>query len=140
MLINILTLFQSCIIILNMLIGCGVMNSTIVVLIVFISLFLFICACGMLKKIFGEECISDYCNISVIVLYGNENIKLKLNHVVNKMQWIDEDLINKIILIDGGLNIEQKELCNNYCHKYDFLEFTTPDSLNDMIFNLQKNN
>ena len=33
-------------IILNMLIGCGVMNSTIVVLIVFISLFLFICACG----------------------------------------------------------------------------------------------
>lgn len=94
----------------------------------------------MLKKIFGEECISDYCNISVIVLYGNENIKLKLNHVVNKMQWIDEDLINKIILIDGGLNIEQKELCNNYCHKYDFLEFTTPDSLNDMIFNLQKNN
>ncbi len=24
------------------------------------------------------------------------------------MQWIDEDLINKIILIDGGLNIEQK--------------------------------
>lgn len=92
------------------------------------------------KKIFGEECISDYCNISVIVLYGNENIKLKLNHVVNKMQWIDEDLINKIILIDGGLNIEQKELCNNYCHKYDFLEFTTPDSLNDMIFNLQKNN
>lgn len=127
-------------IILNMLIGCGVMNSTIVVLIVFISLFLFICAGGMLKKIFGEECISDYCNISVIVLYGNENIKLKLNHVVNKMQWIDEDLINKIILIDGGLNIEQKELCNNYCHKYDFLEFTTPDSLNDMIFNLQKNN
>ena len=127
-------------IILNMLIGCGVMNSTIVVLIVFISLFLFICACGMLKKIFGEECISDYCNISVIVLYGNENIKLKLNHVVNKMQWIDEDLINKIILIDGGLNIEQKELCNNYCHTYDFLEFTTPDSLNDMIFNLQKNN
>lgn len=127
-------------IILNMLIGCGVMNSTIVVLIVFISLFLFICACRMLKKIFGEECISDYCNISVIVLYGNENIKLKLNHVVNKMQWIDEDLINKIILIDGGLNIEQKELCNNYCHKYDFLEFTTPDSLNDMIFNLQKNN
>ena len=98
-------------IILNMLIGCGVMNSTIVVLIVFISLFLFICACGMLKKIFGEECISDYCNISLIVLYGNENIKLKL-----------------------------KELCNNYCHKYDFLEFTTPDSLNDMIFNLQKNN
>ncbi len=127
-------------IILNMLIGCGVMNSTIVVLIVFISLFLFICACGMLKNIFGEECISDYCNIFVIVLYGNENIKLKLNHVVNKMQWIDEDLINKIILIDGGLNIEQKELCNNYCHKYDFLEFTTPDSLNDMIFNLQKNN
>lgn len=127
-------------IILNMLIGCGVMNSTIVVLIVFISLFLFICACGMLKKIFGEECISDYCNISVIVLYGNENIKLKLNHIVNKMQWIDEDLINKIILIDGGLNKEQKELCNNYCHKYDFLEFTTPDSLNDMIFNLQKNN
>ena len=65
-----------------MLIGCGVMNSTIVVLIVFISLFLFICACGMLKKIFGEECISDYCNISVIVLYGNENIKLK--DTVNK--------------------------------------------------------
>lgn len=37
-------------IILNMLIGCGVMNSTIVVLIVFISLFLFISAAGMLKK------------------------------------------------------------------------------------------
>lgn len=127
-------------IILNMLIGCGVMNSTIVVLIVFISLFLFICACGMLKNIFGEEYISDYCSISVVVLYSDENIKIKLNHIVNKMQWIDEDLINKIILIDGGLNKEQKELCNNYCHKYDFLEFTTPDSLNDMIFNLQKNN
>ena len=103
-------------IILNMLIGCGVMNSTIVVLIVFISLFLFICACGMLKKIFGEECISDYCNISVIVLYGNENIKLKLNHVVNKMQWIDEDLINKNNIINKArefLQIAYEKMKNN---------------------------
>lgn len=127
-------------IILNMLMGSGIMNSTIVVLIVFISLFLFICACGMIKNIFGEEVISDCCNISVIVLFCDENIRLKLYHIVKKMQWTDEDLISKIILIDGGLNTEQREICCDYCHKYDFLEFTSPDKLNDMIFKLQKNN
>lgn len=116
------------------------MNSTIVALIVLISLFLFIFACGMLKSIFGEEYNSDYCNISVVVIKSNENIKLKLSHIVNKMQWVDEDLINKIILIDGGLNEEQREFCSEYCLKYDFLEFTSPASLNEMIFSLQKNN
>ena len=43
-----------------MLIGCGVMNSTIVVLIVFISLFLFICACGMLKNIFDSVVLKRF--------------------------------------------------------------------------------
>lgn len=115
------------------------MNITIIVLICFISLFLFINACRLTKKIFDEDNNANNIHISISVLYSTDNIKLKLGDIANRMRWIDEDIINKIILIDGGLNLEQKEICRNYCDKYDYFIFTSPDNLSNLVFELQKN-
>lgn len=115
------------------------MNITIIVLISFISLFLFINACRLNKKLFDENYNSNNSHISIIVLNSNDDIKLKLGDIVNRMRWIDEDIINRIILIDGGLNLEQKEICRNYCDKYEYLIFTSPDNLCNLVFELQKN-
>lgn len=115
------------------------MNITIIVLISFISLFLFINACRLTKKLFDEDYNFNNSHISIIVLNSTDNIKLKLSDIVNRMRWIDEDIIDRIILIDGGLNLEQKEICRNYCDKYEYLIFTSPDNLSNLVFELQKN-
>lgn len=115
------------------------MNITIIVLISFVSLFLFINACRLTKKLFEEDNTYNNSLISIKILYNTDDINLKLGDIVNKIRWIDEDLINRVILIDGGLNSEQKEICRNYCDKYDYFIFTSPDNLSNLVFELQKN-
>lgn len=115
------------------------MNSITAAFILFAALFLFVTAFVIIKEMHDKEHIYEKGLIAVVVFYGSEDVNQKICSIIRKFQWVDEELLEKIIIIDGGLNMEQKEICLNYCSRYDYLEFTTPDNLNNMIFELQKN-
>ena len=115
------------------------MNSVIITVIVLVSTVLLIESVRIFTGMFGTEHYRNVCFTSVSVMTGDEDTEKKICSIINKVRWTDEDLIGKIILVDGGLTDVQKEICIRFCDRYDFLEFSSPDHLNGILFKIQKN-
>lgn len=109
-------------------------------IIIFISIFsvmLFSVSILLSYRIFGIGLFKDLGISCVTIIEKNDNVEERLSDIINSME--SECLLSdtKVIIIDGGIDIGQIEICRKYCDKYEFLKFCTPDNLSELIFNIK---
>ncbi len=94
---------------------------------------------AILYRVFGSGIflgIEDF--LCVTVIDNSDNVS-------EKMAAITENLTSeciysgtKVLIIDGGMDRGQKELCSKYCEMHNFIIMCTPDEINNVIFSLKK--
>lgn len=112
-----------------------------IVVIIFISIFsvmLFSASILLSYRLFGIGIFKNLSMNCVTIIEKNDNTEERLSDIINSMEG--ECLLSgtKVIIVDGGIDIGQLEICRKYCDKYDFLMFCTPDNLSELIFNIKK--
>lgn len=114
------------------------MDSVTVAVIIIIGTIVVIEAVNLLMKI--PSCDLDCGLTAVIVLNNEDDVTLKIESIIHKLRWTDDELVKKIILINNGLNDHQAELCRQYCLENCFLELAEPNDALKIIFSCEKNN
>lgn len=113
------------------------MDIQIVGAIFFIAIVLFIFFTSVLFKYFGTGIIENKEISIVTVINSSDNITDRLSMIADDLaaECIASGI--NVIIVDGGMSIHQKEICDIYCEKYSFLIYTTPDMLCNVIFELK---
>lgn len=70
----------------------------------------------------------------------SDDVKQKINEIIDNIGSDCQSSSTKVIIVDGGMDVWQREICDKYCEKYSFLEICTPDMLNGIIFSLKNKN
>ena len=114
------------------------MNFFIVIIISVFSILLFSASIIIFYRIFVVGIFRNLDINCVAIIEKNDNAEERLADIVSSLEG--ECLLSdtKIIIVDGGIDIGQHEICRKYCDKYDYLKFCTPDNLSEMIFNVKK--
>lgn len=112
------------------------MNAAAITVIIIIGTIAVIEAVSIFVRIPCAECSRGFT--AVVVLNGTDNVNLKIESILHKLRWSDGELIQKIILIDNGLNCVQARLCRNYCMENSFLELIKPDEAINLIISNEK--
>ncbi|MGN1480722.1 hypothetical protein [Porcipelethomonas sp.] len=113
------------------------MDSILIIVFSFSAMLMVMIVASALK-ITASERIPEKGFITVVVLDGIEDTEKCINRIINKIMWTDEELIGSVILVDGGLNNEQAEICRSYCRRYDYLFFTSFEELGNIILEQRK--
>lgn len=112
------------------------MDAVTITVIVLIGTIIFIETVNVIIKL---PCTSSTDSFTgIIILNGNDDVELKLENILNKLRWVDRELISKIIIVDNGLDTEQLELCKQYCIENNILEMANPDNALNLIFSREK--
>ena len=106
--------------------------------IVIISTIAVIEAVNIFMKLPCRDCSCGFT--ALIILDKNDDISRRLDSVIHKVRWTDEELIGKLIIVDNGMSEEQLDICRNYCIENNFLEVAKPNELKNLIFSIEKNN
>lgn len=114
------------------------MDPVTVTVIVIIGTIVLIEAINLLLKMPGCDFPCGFT--AVMVLDAGDDVELKIENILHKLRWTDDELVRKIILINNGLNECQTELCRQYCLENSFLELAEPDNALKIIFSCEKNN
>ena len=114
------------------------MDPVTVTVIVIIGTIVVIEAVNLLMKMPGCDFPCGFT--AVIVLDAEDDVELKIENVIHKLRWTDDELVRKIILINNGLSEYQTGLCRQYCLENSFLELTEPDNALKIIFSCEKSN
>lgn len=114
------------------------MDPVTVTVIVIIGTIAVIEAINLLMKIPGCDFPCGFT--AVIVLNAEDNVELKIENVIHKLRWTDDELVRKIIFINNGLSDYQRELCRQYCLENSFLELAEPDNALKIILSSEKSN
>lgn len=112
------------------------MDTVTVTVIVIIGTIAIIEAVNLLMKIPGCDFPCGFT--AVMVLDAEDDVELKIENVIHKLRWTDDELVRKIILINNGLNPHQTELCRQYCLENSFLEMAEPDNALKIIYSCEK--
>ncbi len=112
------------------------MDAVTITVIVLIGTIVFIETINVIIKLPCATASDSFTGI--IILSGNDNVELKLENILHKLKWVDKELINKIIIVDNGLDDEQLSLCKQYCFENSILEMANPDDTLNLIFSREK--
>lgn len=75
---------------------------------------------------------------AVLVLDSEDDVSLRLDDVLHKIRWADDNLIKKIIVIDYGMTAEQKSICEEYCTENSLIEVVKPENALNLIISSEK--
>ncbi len=114
------------------------MNFAMIIFIVVVSVVLFACAAAVTIKIFGTGMFFGLGVTCTFVMEDSDSVQEKLIQITEALGTECEYSGAKILIIDGGLNRGQREICRMHCEKYSYFLFCTPDKTNDIIFALKK--
>ena len=117
--------------------GVFFMNVIIICFILVLSVVLFACSAIIIVKIFGTGFFIGLDLSCVTVMDDNDDVNGKINAIIDNIGSDCQSSATKVIIVDGGMNLWQREICDKYCEKYSFLEICTPDMLNGIIFSLK---
>ncbi|MGN0613734.1 MAG: hypothetical protein ACI4JB_07505 [Porcipelethomonas sp.] len=115
------------------------MNIISVIIILVISAVLLAASSCIFLKIFGRGIFSGSNLSAAVVIDINDDAEEILGNIAEKFRTELECTRVKIIIIDGGMSVGQREICRRYCDMYNFFIICTPDNLSSLIFKLQKN-
>ena len=114
------------------------MDGLTMTVIVIISTIAVIEAVNIFMKLPCRDCS---CGFTALIIFSiNDDISRRLDSVIHKVRWTDEELIGKLIIVDNGMSEEQLDICRNYCIENNFLEVAKPNELKNLIFSIEKNN
>lgn len=113
------------------------MNVIIICFVLVISVVLFACSAIIIVKIFGTGFFTGLDLSCVTVMDSSDDVGQKISRIIDNIGADCQSSSTKVIIVDGGMNIRQRELCDRYCEKYSFLKVCTPDMLNGIIFSLK---
>jgi hypothetical protein len=111
------------------------MDGITVTVIVIISTIAVIEAVNIFMKLPCRDCSCGFT--ALIILDKNDDISRRLDSVIHKVRWTDEELIGKLIIVDNGMSEEQLDICSI---ENNFLEVAKPNELKNLIFSIEKNN
>jgi len=114
------------------------MNLISVIFISFVSLVLFSVAAFTVIKLFGTGIFYGTGVECIAVMDENDNVQDRLILITDSFGVECENSSAHIIIVDGGMNRGQKEVCRRYCDKYSYMIMCTPDSLNETLFSVKK--
>lgn len=114
------------------------MDGITVTVIVIISTIAVIEAVNIFMKLPYRDCSCGFT--ALIILDKKDDICSRLENVIHKIRWTDEELIGKLIIVDNGMSDDQIEICRQCCKENDFLEMAKPDEIKNLIFSIEKNN
>ncbi len=112
------------------------MDSVTVTVIIVISTIIIIQAVNILIKM--PCCNNSHGLTAVMILNNNDDVEMKLENVIHKIRWTDDELIKKIIIVNNGMNCEQYEICKIYCCENEILEMAECDEVLKLIFSSEK--
>lgn len=116
------------------------MNAIIVCFILVVSVVLFACSAIIIVKIFGTGFFTGLDLFCITIMDTSDDVKQKINEIIDNIGSDCQSSSTKVIIVDGGMDVWQREICDKYCEKYSFLEICTPDMLNGIIFSLKNKN
>lgn len=113
------------------------MDIITIIFVVVISAVLFACSAVVIIKLFGTGIFYGLDIYCITIMTETDNIHEKLSDISESLgtECISSSL--KIIIIDGGMNTGQREICRSFCEKHSYFIMTTPDKTNDVLFSLK---
>ena len=114
------------------------MNLLSVIFIVVLAFVLFSVGAVTIIKIFGTGVFFGTGVHCVTVMDNKDNVQDRLMLIIDSLGPECESSSAHIIIVDGGMNRGQREVCRKYCSKYAFMIMCTPDKLNETLFMLKK--
>lgn len=112
------------------------MDSITITVIVIISTITIIEAVNVFFTLPHHYC--SYGFTAVIVMNKEDDVEVKMESVIHKIRWTDDELINKVIIINNCMNDVQYDICRKYCYENNFLEMAEPDEVINLIFSNEK--
>lgn len=114
------------------------MDSVTVTILVIIGVIAVIEAANLWLKL--PRCNNPvYGYTAVITLDINDDVELKIENILYKLKWADDEIVQKIILLNCGLTDEQLALCEEFCAENYILVLAEPGNLLDLIISNEKN-
>ena len=110
---------------------------TVIFIIVF-SVVLFASAVAIIIKLFGTGFLYGHDITLCLVMTENDNAEEKLSDIVEALDAECRASMVKIVIIDGGMNVGQLEVCRKYTEKYSYFLLISPDRTNEILFSLKK--
>lgn len=74
----------------------------------------------------------------VTVLNSEDDVSLRIDNLLHRLRWTDDEFVRKIILIDYGMTYEQLAICEEYCTENPILEVTKPENTLNLIISTEK--
>lgn len=90
-------------------------------------------------KIYGKGIFCGLKLTAVVALGKNDDVEAILYKIADNLCSDCECSELKIIIIDLGMNIDQRGICQNYCDKYNFFIISDFENACHKIVELQKN-
>lgn len=112
------------------------MNAAAVTIIIVIGAIAVIQTADIFMNIQGFGC--PYGVTAVIVLDKNDDVEFKIDNVLHKLRWSDDELVKRIVLINNGLSYTQLEKCRACCKNNNMLELTDPENAAELIISGEK--
>lgn len=114
------------------------MNLVSVIFVSVVSLILFSVAAITIIKLFGTGIFYGTGAECVVVIDSHDNVQDRLIMLTDSFGVECESSSAHIIIVDGGMNRGQREVCRRYCDKYSYMIMCTPDNLNETLFSVKK--
>ncbi len=114
------------------------MNLVLIIFVVVVLVVLFASAVIVMMKIFGTGMFYGLQSVCTFVLDENDSVQETLMQITESLGSECEYSGTKILIIDGGMNRGQREICRLHCERYNYFLFCTPDKTNEILFSLKK--
>ena len=115
------------------------MNIISISIILIVSAALLAAVSFVFMKIYGRGILCGLKLTAAVVIDSHDDAEELLYKITDNLCPDCECSSVKIIIIDGGMDMRQREICRKYCEKYSFFIISSPEKISDHILNLQKN-
>lgn len=114
------------------------MNVFSITVILIVSVLLLTGVSFIFMKIYGRGIFCGLKLTAVVTITNSDDAEAILYNITDNLCSDCECSLVKVIIVDGGMSIEQREICEKYCGKYSFFIMTVPEKLSEIIFDIQK--
>lgn len=110
------------------------MNTAFIVIIAFFSIAVIIIVSELMTVSYPEGSVRGFTVTEI--LRGPENISERLDDIVHRVMWTDDELISRVVIVGIELYEAQKLICMEMCRKYEYIVYTDFDEFQKNILNI----
>lgn len=107
--------------------------------ILIVSAILLVSVSFIFIKIYGRGILCGLKLTAAVVIDCHDDAEAVLCKITDNLCSECECSSLKIIIIDGGMSIEQYGICQKYCEKYSFFVISSLEKLSEQIITIQNN-